>query len=378
MAASTSNYRILMEARINKAASEAGIKADISAIAKNQQLLLGVKIDLGDKGKLQEELNKITAAAGQLSQVKIFSNDAGQIGKAVVTYTDGLGKASSKIITINEGLKTTTVSTQNIAKETAAYNRLLLDSQKQTARQADEMARAALAADKFLAKAQHLKASPDLSAGIQTAQRLKTAVADGDINQVRKLNDQLEIQKSALSGLGHGMTSWIDGMKMSIKMMVQMAASGAILYGALNQIKQGIQYITDLNKEMVNIQVLQQEGAQTDSQIADLASKYNKLAKELGSTTKEIASGSVEWLRQGKSIEETSDLLRSTMMLSKLGALESAEATEYLTAVINGFNMEASEAESVVSKLISIDNIAATSAGIRKFARTHSNMWANA
>lgn len=50
-------------------------------------------------------------------------------------------------------------------------------------------------------------------------------------------------------------------------------------------------------------------------------------------------------------------------MLSKLGALESAQSTEYLTAILNGFNMEATQAEDVVNKLISVDNVAATSAG---------------
>ena len=51
------------------------------------------------------------------------------------------------------------------------------------------------------------------------------------------------------------------------------------------------------------------------------------------------------------------------MMLSKLGALDSAQATEYLTAILNGFNMKGEDAVKVVDKLVAIDNIAATSAG---------------
>lgn len=65
------------------------------------------------------------------------------------------------------------------------------------------------------------------------------------------------------------------------------------------------------------------------------------------------------------------------MMLSKLGALESAQATEYLTAILNGFQMEAKEAESVVSRLVSIDNIAATSAGEMATALQYSSAVAN-
>jgi TP901 family phage tail tape measure protein len=68
-------------------------------------------------------------------------------------------------------------------------------------------------------------------------------------------------------------------------------------------------------------------------------------------------------LRQGKTVAETQELLRSTMMLSKLGALDSATATDDLTSTLNSYNLSANEAASVVDKLVAVDNVAATSAG---------------
>jgi TP901 family phage tail tape measure protein len=124
---------------------------------------------------------------------------------------------------------------------------------------------------------------------------------------------------------------------------------------------------------MTKIQFLSIPGATSNEEIRTLSSDYNLLAKELGSTTIEISKGSVEWLRQGKSIAETKELLKSTMMLSKLGALESAEATDYLTAVLNSYKLEAKDAERVVDRLISVDNVAATSAG-KQFARIYGNI----
>lgn len=90
--------------------------------------------------------------------------------------------------------------------------------------------------------------------------------------------------------------SWTKGMANSIKQTVQYAMSIGLVYGALNQLAQGIEYITQLNKEMTNIQLLQVEGARSDEQVANLASRYNSLAKELGATTLEVSKGSVEWL----------------------------------------------------------------------------------
>ena len=51
------------------------------------------------------------------------------------------------------------------------------------------------------------------------------------------------------------------------------------------------------------------------------------------------------------------------MMLSKLGALESADATDFLTSTLNSYKLGAQDAASVVDKLIAVDNVAATSAG---------------
>ena len=64
-------------------------------------------------------------------------------------------------------------------------------------------------------------------------------------------------------------------------------------------------------------------------------------------------------------------------MLAKLGNLDTAESTEYLTAIVNGFGKEANEAADIVSKLIALDNMAATSAGEIATAMQYSSAVAN-
>ena len=49
------------------------------------------------------------------------------------------------------------------------------------------------------------------------------------------------------------------------------------------------------------------------------------------------------------------------MTLSKVGAMESAEATELLTSTLNGYKFAAQDAMTVVDKISSIDLEAATS-----------------
>ena len=64
-------------------------------------------------------------------------------------------------------------------------------------------------------------------------------------------------------------------------------------------------------------------------------------------------------------------------MLGKLGNLEMAQSTEYLTAILNGFKMEAEDAIDVVNKLIAVDNIAATSSAEIATALQYSSAVAN-
>jgi TP901 family phage tail tape measure protein len=182
-------------------------------------------------------------------------------------------------------------------------------------------------------------------------------------NQITELNNKLKVQEAALSKISGSIRSWGEAMKNAIKQTVVYTLTIGSVRAALDQVKQGMQYILELNNEMTKIRVLQVEGASSPEEINKLALSYNALAKEMGVTTLEVASGSVEWLRQGKSIEETQTLLRSTLMLSKLGNLDSAQSTEYLTAITNGFKISAEDTVTVVDKLVAVDNIAATSAG---------------
>ena len=42
------------------------------------------------------------------------------------------------------------------------------------------------------------------------------------------------------------------------------------------------------------------------------------------------------WLRQGYSLEDTNELIKTSTVLSEIGLIDSAEATQYLTSAISG------------------------------------------
>lgn len=233
-----------------------------------------------------------------------------------------------------------------------------------------------LSAEKFISKSKGMagapvKAAKDLAREIvKYKEEFDKAFSAGEIEKLNPLKDKInqlgnefiKAREKTLASAG-GVRGWMESIANAWKQTISYSISIGSLRMAQQFLNDTISYAIDLNKEMTSIQVLGVQGAKTSEEINNLAMSYNKLAREMGVTTIEIAKASVEWLRQGKTIAETQALLKSTMMLSKLGALDSAQSTEYLTAITSAFKISARDTADVVDKLIAVDNIAATSAG---------------
>lgn len=75
-----------------------------------------------------------------------------------------------------------------------------------------------------------------------------------------------------------------------------------------------------------------------------------------------MTRGADTWLRQGKSISETNQLLQDTMVLSKVAQIDSDDSSSYLTAIMKGYKMAADEVAGINDSLTSIDLAAAVDA----------------
>lgn len=193
-------------------------------------------------------------------------------------------------------------------------------------------------------------------------EKMKILSQDKDLlNSATEIEQRYKRQTDAIKSQNASLEDTVSFSE-KLKKSVENIARYVIMYKVLNAIEQAtrsaIQTVIDLDTAFTDIQLVTGE---TDEQIQQLSEDYNDLAKQMGSTTQEVAEGASEWLRQGKSVEETSQLLKASMTLSKVGAIESSEATSLLTSTLNGFKLEAQDAMTVVDKISAIDMAAATS-----------------
>lgn len=99
----------------------------------------------------------------------------------------------------------------------------------------------------------------------------------------------------------------------------------------------------------------------TRKQTYELLSSYQELASQLGATTKEVAEVATQFLRQGKSTEESLKLTNAAIAAAKVAGIQATESVNYLTTALNGFQLAAEDAMRVSDKFAAVAANAAVS-----------------
>jgi len=207
-------------------------------------------------------------------------------------------------------------------------------------------------------------ATPQVQASVTALKNLEVGYRNGTVSQLdydkatKRLNTDLAIQKDALNTVNKQGMGFVSMLELAAKKILIWGIGTGIIYGVLRDIKDGIQYIKDLNKELTNIQLVT---GGTAEQMGKLAIEFNNVATELGTTTIAVAKGALEWQRAGYNVEDTAKLLKASMMQASLGNMDAAQSTDRLISTLKGFQLTADDAMSVISKLVQLDNNYASS-----------------
>lgn len=133
-----------------------------------------------------------------------------------------------------------------------------------------------------------------------------------------------------------------------------------VLNTARKEIQQVYQNTLKLDEAMTNLRIV--TGSNTE-QAKSMMNTYNDLAMQLGTTTQAVAQSAAEWLRQGYSVSEANELIKSSTYLSRLGFMDMGQSVTALTSVMKGFRIEAADSMDIVDKLTQLDAKYATTAG---------------
>lgn len=142
-------------------------------------------------------------------------------------------------------------------------------------------------------------------------------------------------------------------------------------YTLANLLERGLDKVVEAGREAIDTVKelddaslqLQLATGKTREEAKSMISDYRDLGNELGNLTQTVAESADEWLRQGKTVEETNTLIADSVRLATVGQISSSDATEYLTSAANGYKVAVNDVYKISDKLSSIDLASATSAG---------------
>lgn len=188
---------------------------------------------------------------------------------------------------------------------------------------------------------------------------LQSALDSGNIT-AKQFQDTFNDLKLDAIKAGVETTNVFDKLNSALKTNIKQRAVTAIAGFSVQQLKEVYDNVVKLDSAVVNLSMV--TGYNRD-RTKELVASYSEMAQELGAVTSEVAAAADDWLRQGYSLEDTNELIKTSTVLSKIGLIDSAEATQYLTSAIKGYKVEIGDAMSVADKLSAVDMAAAVSVG---------------
>ena len=154
-------------------------------------------------------------------------------------------------------------------------------------------------------------------------------------------------------------TKSASGFGNSIKSFAKFGAYLNIFQTIEQTARKAAESIKEIDDQIVNLQMA--TGSSYED-IRQLSQEYLTLGKNLGATGIEMLSGADLWLRSGRSMSETTKLLKDSTVLSKVASMDAEKSSKVLTATLNGYQMSADAAEHINDVLSSIDLASASSA----------------
>ena len=188
---------------------------------------------------------------------------------------------------------------------------------------------------------------------------LQSALDSGNITAKEFQETFNDLKLDAIKA-GVETTNVFDKLGGALKTNIKQKAVTAIAGFSVQQLKEVYDNVVKLDSAVVNLSMV--TGYNRD-RTKELVASYSEMAQELGAVTSEVAAAADDWLRQGYSLEDTNELIKTSTVLSKIGLIDSAEATQYLTSAIKGYKVEINDAMSIADKLSAVDMAAAVSVG---------------
>lgn len=194
----------------------------------------------------------------------------------------------------------------------------------------------------------------------QLAKDAQMATTKGQLTEV---NNQFKALKSQIQVEGLTGRSFFDDLSRG-------AAHIAEFVGVYRIINEGVQVFQKIVDEVTKVDAAMVELAKVSNassyELTNSFEKATETAKKYGQSISEVVNSTADWSRLGYSLKDANQLADATALLQTVGDnMDQKSASEGLISTLQGFQLDASEAESIVDKFNEVaNNYAIDTAGI--------------
>ena len=272
-------------------------------MANNKQVKIGIGFDV-DKNGLKELEN----IQNQLINISAQGNQA----KGPSDLTKGLkeaGQTASKLYDILEKSYSANLGTVNVTKFKQELDKagISVKTMKQDLAKAGTQGNAAFAS-------------------------LSSAL----------LNTNVQLKKSS---------TLLDEMAQSMSNTVTWGITSSIFNRITNSVQDAFHYVKQLDTSLNDIRIVTDKSAES---MAKFAVQANDAAKNLGASTRDYTDASLIYYQQGLGEADVAARAETTLKAANVTGQNTAEVSQQLTAVWNGYKVSAEEAELYVDKLAAV------------------------
>lgn len=155
--------------------------------------------------------------------------------------------------------------------------------------------------------------------------------------------------KSAVSAEGLNGKGLFGNLRQSFSQLSKFSGVWAMAQGAVVDIpRQIMSAVTDINSAQIE---LRKVSSASDSQLSQYWNQAAESAKKYGATVSDVISSTADWSKQGYGLDDAKKLSDITTLYQKVGDNMTQEtASKSLVSTLQGFDMQADQAESIVDK----------------------------
>ena len=208
------------------------------------------------------------------------------------------------------------------------------------------------------------------NATIPLAEMQKRLEAIGPLGKqaFNQLAVQSMVSTKALKEQNKVITELANSFKQSFKYTAMAGISNTIL----NTLSGAVTYAKQLDTSLNNIRIVTGKSAE---EMTEFAIQANRAAQQLGRTTTDYTDAALIYYQQGLGEQAANSLAETTLKIANITQQTTTAVSEQVTALINGFKIEADGAEQAFDKLAAVaaasaSDLAEISGAISKVAST--------